>query len=121
MNTVGERKRPFYVHPLALVESEQVGDRTRVWAFAHIMAEAHVGADCNIGEHAFLEAGARVGNNVTVKNGVSIWAHITVEDNVFLGPHCVFTNDPNPRAYIKKPAEALLPTFIRANATVGAR
>ena len=62
MNTVGERKRPFYVHPLALVESEQVGDRTRVWAFAHIMAEAHVGADCNIGEHAFLEAGARVGN-----------------------------------------------------------
>jgi UDP-2-acetamido-3-amino-2,3-dideoxy-glucuronate N-acetyltransferase len=121
MNTVVEEgKRSFFAHPLALVDSDRVGDRTRIWAFAHVMAGARVGADCNIGEHVFIEASATVGNNVTVKNCVSIWAQVTVEDNVFLGPHCVLTNDPDPRAYIKKSVEAMLPTLIHANATVGA-
>jgi acetyltransferase-like isoleucine patch superfamily enzyme len=61
-----------------------------------------------------------LGNNVTVKNGVAIWQGVKVEDNVFLGPNCALTNDPNPRAYIKKSGEELETTLIRANATVGA-
>jgi acetyltransferase-like isoleucine patch superfamily enzyme len=112
--------RQFFAHPQALVDTEEIGERTRVWAFAHVMAGAMVGSDCNLGEHAFVETGARIGNHVTVKNGVSVWAGITVEDNVFLGPHCVLTNDPNPRAYIRKTADELVPTLIRANATIGA-
>ena len=110
----------FFVHPSALVETELIGDRTRIWAFAHVMKGANVGSDCNIGDHTFIEAGASIGNNVTVKNGVSVWARVTVEDNCFLGPHCVFTNDLNPRAYIKKGPETLLPTLVRANSTIGA-
>lgn len=110
----------FFAHPLALIDTDEIGDRTRVWAFAHVMKGARVGSDCNIGEHSFIEDGATLGNNVTVKNGVSIWARVTVEDNCFLGPHCVFTNDMNPRAYIKKGPEALLPTLIKANSTIGA-
>jgi UDP-2-acetamido-3-amino-2,3-dideoxy-glucuronate N-acetyltransferase len=113
-------KPSFFAHPMALVDADEIGQRTRVWAFAHIMKGARVGSDCNIGEHAFIEHGASLGNHVTVKNGVSIWARVTVEDYCFLGPHCVFTNDLNPRAYIKKGSEALLPTLVRANATVGA-
>jgi len=113
-------KRQFFVHPLAIVESNKIGPRTRVWPFTHVMKEVRVGADCNIGEHVFLENGADLGNNVTVKNGVSIWAGITIEDNVFVGPNCVFTNDRNPRAYVKKSSKQLTPTRIRANATVGA-
>jgi UDP-2-acetamido-3-amino-2,3-dideoxy-glucuronate N-acetyltransferase len=121
MNPVVEQgKKPFFAHPMALVDSDQIGERTRVWAFAHVMAGARVGTDCNIGEHGFVEGGATLGNNVTVKNGVSIWSGITIEDNVFLGPHCVLTNDPNPRAYIKKSADSLVPTLICANATIGA-
>jgi acetyltransferase-like isoleucine patch superfamily enzyme len=110
----------FFAHPLALVESNEVGEGTRVWAWAHVMAGAKVGAHCNIGEHCFVESGASLGNNVTVKNGVAVWTRVTVEDNVFLGPNCVLTNDPNPRAYIMKDKEELAPTLIRANATVGA-
>jgi acetyltransferase-like isoleucine patch superfamily enzyme len=113
-------KKAFFAHPQALVDSEQIGDRSRVWAFAHVMAGAQIGSDCNVGEHAYIEGGVRLGNNVTVKNGVSIWSGITVEDNVFLGPHCVLTNDPNPRAYIKKSSDSLVETLIRANATIGA-
>jgi acetyltransferase-like isoleucine patch superfamily enzyme len=113
-------KARFFAHPLALIDSDEIGDRTRVWAFAHVMKGARVGSDCNIGEHAYIEDGATLGNNVTVKNGVSVWARVTVEDNCFLGPHCVFTNDMNPRAYIKKGPEALLPTLVKANSTIGA-
>jgi acetyltransferase-like isoleucine patch superfamily enzyme len=121
--TVAEKtavKTRFFAHPLALIDSDEIGDHTRVWAFAHVLKGARVGCNCNIGEHSFIEGDATLGNNVTVKNGVSVWAGVTVEDNCFLGPHCVFTNDMNPRAYIKKGPEALLPTLVKANSTIGA-
>ncbi len=110
----------FFAHPLALIETDDIGAHTRVWAFAHILKGAHVGSNCNIGEHCFIEGGASVGNHVTVKNGVSVWTRVTVEDNCFLGPQCVFTNDMNPRAYIKKGPDAFLPTLVKANSTIGA-
>ena len=110
----------FFVHPKALVESADVGAHTRIWAFAHVMANARIGSDCNIGDHAFIESGVVLGNNVTVKNGVSLWTNVIVEDNVFLGPNCVLTNDPNPRAYLKKGPDALERTLLKENATVGA-
>jgi UDP-2-acetamido-3-amino-2,3-dideoxy-glucuronate N-acetyltransferase len=119
-NSDSQSERDFFVHPLALVESDDIGPGTRVWPFAHVMKGVRVGGGCNIGEHAFLECGVVVGNNVTVKNGVAIWTGVTIEDDVFLGPNCVLTNDPNPRAYIKKPSASLVHTRIRANATVGA-
>jgi len=110
----------FYRHPEALVETEDVGSNTRVWAFAHVMNGAHVGANCNLADHTFVETGVRLGDNVTVKNGVSLWTGITVEDDVFLGPNCAFTNDPNPRAFVKKGETELLGTLICKGATVGA-
>jgi len=108
------------IHPNALCESDDIGARTRVWAFAHILPGAVVGADCNICDHAFIEGGARVGNGVTVKNGVQLWDGVTVEDDVFLGPLMTFTNDPNPRAAIKKLRSELVPTMVREGATIGA-
>ncbi len=107
-------------HPLALVESDEIGEDTRIWAFAHVMKDARIGRSCNIGEHCYIEQGVTLGNNVTVKNGVNVWTGVTVEDNVFLGPNCVLTNDPNPRAYIKKSVDSLVVTLIRSNATIGA-
>ena len=112
--------RSYTAHPLALVESNEIGESTRIWAFAHVMKNARIGRHCNIGEHCYIEQGATLRNNVTVKNGVSVWAGVTVEDDVFLGPNCVLTNDPNPRAYIKKSADSLVETLIRNNATIGA-
>jgi len=109
-----------YVHPHALVESDNVGPGTRIWAFAHVMSGARVGARCNICDHAFIESGATVGNGVTVKNGVAIWDCVTVEDDVFLGPNCALTNDLNPRANRHKSRVELVETRICANATVGA-
>jgi UDP-2-acetamido-3-amino-2,3-dideoxy-glucuronate N-acetyltransferase len=109
-----------YVHPKGLCESDQVGPRTRIWAFAHVLPGAEVGADCNVGDHAFIEGGARLGDRVTVKNAVLVWDRVTVEDEVFLGPNMVFTNDLAPRVGFKKAPEELVPTLVRRGATIGA-
>jgi len=109
-----------FVHEKALCESDQVGPRTRVWAFAHIMAGATIGADCNVCDHAFIETGATLGNRVIVKNSVLVWKGVTVEDDVFLGPNMVFTNIRNPRAAFPPPPEQFAPTFVKRGAAIGA-
>ncbi|MCK4303859.1 MAG: N-acetyltransferase [Candidatus Eisenbacteria sp.] len=120
--TGGQRVADIYIHPSGINESEQVGEGTRIWAFAHVMKGAIVGKHCNIGETSFIETGAVLGNFVTVKNGVSVWDLVTVEDYVFLGPHAVLTNDPVPRSHpdYKGQSGKWLPTRIREGATIGA-
>jgi UDP-2-acetamido-3-amino-2,3-dideoxy-glucuronate N-acetyltransferase len=109
-----------FVHPHALCESDHIGARTRIWAFAHILPGAVVGTDCNICDHAFVEGDVRVGNGVTIKNGVQLFDGVVVDDDVFLGPNCVFTNDRNPRATVKKGASERVPTRLERGCTVGA-
>jgi acetyltransferase-like isoleucine patch superfamily enzyme len=108
------------VHPLGLCESDDVGPGTRVWAWAHVLPEARVGADCNICDHAYVEGGARLGDRVTVMNAVLVFAGVEVGDDVFLGPNVLFTNDLRPRAHVKKGPEALLPTVVEQGVTLGA-
>jgi len=114
------RDPSVFVHEKGLCESDEVGPRTRIWAFAHVMKGAVVGADCNIGDHAFIERGARIGNRVTVKNAVLIWDKVTVEDEVFLGPNTVFTNVRNLRSALRPRPEEFLPTLIKRGASIGA-
>jgi acetyltransferase-like isoleucine patch superfamily enzyme len=109
-----------FVHPNGLCESDAVGAGTRVWAFAHVLPGAVVGADCNVGDHAFIEGGARLGDRVTVKNAVLVWDKVTVDDDVFLGPNVVFTNDLRPRSFGSKDPATFLETRVLRGATVGA-
>ncbi|HEU5472687.1 MAG TPA: acyltransferase [Actinophytocola sp.] len=109
-----------FVHPNGLCESADVGDGTRVWAFAHVMAGAKIGRDCNIGGGAFVESNVVLGDNVTVKNNVLVFEGVTCENDVFLGPNAVFTNDLRPRSHQKLGREALLATLVCEGATLGA-
>lgn len=108
------------VHPRGLCESDTVGPRTRIWAFAHVLPGAVIGSDCNICDHAFVEGGAVIGSGVTIKNAVLVWDRVTIEDEVFVGPNAVFTNDLRPRAAIKRGRDEWLPTLVRRGATIGA-
>jgi acetyltransferase-like isoleucine patch superfamily enzyme len=111
----------FYKHPNAIVESSNIGDGTKVWAFSHVMEKAVIGDGCNIGEGCFIENRVIIGNNVVIKNNISIWDGITIEDNVFLGPNIVLTNDFLPRAKkVFEPGEILIKrgASIGANATI---
>jgi acetyltransferase-like isoleucine patch superfamily enzyme/dTDP-4-dehydrorhamnose 3,5-epimerase-like enzyme len=95
-----------------------VGERTRIWAFAHVLPSAVIGSDCNICDGVFIENEVRIGNSVTVKCGVQIWDGITLEDDVFVGPNATFTNDIFPRS--KERPEAYLKTLVRQGASIGA-
>jgi UDP-2-acetamido-3-amino-2,3-dideoxy-glucuronate N-acetyltransferase len=88
----------FFAHPNALVESASIGEGTRIWAFAHIMPDASIGKDCNIGNGVFIESGVRIGDGVTIKNNVQIWKGVEVRNYAFLGPNVVFSNDRFPRS-----------------------
>jgi acetyltransferase-like isoleucine patch superfamily enzyme len=108
----------YFRHEHAIVESIAIGRGTRIWAFAHILPGAHIGADCNICDSVFIENDVVVGDRVTVKSGVQLWDGITLEDDVFVGPNATFTNDPFPRS--RQRPEHLARTLVRRGASIGA-
>jgi len=116
-----------FIHPTALVETEQIGCETRIWAFTHVLKGVSIGANCNIGDHCFIESGAHIGDNVTLKNGNKLWEGITLEDGVFVGPGVFFTNDLYPRSPRLPQVQArystkqwLVPTHVHEGASLGA-
>lgn len=107
----------FFVHPQGICESNQVGARTRVWAFSHVLPGAVIGQDCNINDHVFVENDVIIGDRVTLKSGVQIWDGIRLGDDVFVGPNATFTNDRFPRS--KQYPEAFPHTTIEEGASIG--
>jgi acetyltransferase-like isoleucine patch superfamily enzyme len=108
--------KPF-LHSTSIVETIDIGEYTRVWAYVHILRDVKIGSNCNICTHCFIENGVFIGNNVTIKSGVHIWTGVTIEDNVHIGPSVVFTNDLHPRS---KQAFDLGKITIREGASIGA-
>ena len=107
------------IHSLAVVEpGARIGPRTRVWAFAHVLPGAVVGADCNLCDLSFVVGAVRIGDRVTVKCGVYLWDGVTLEDDVFVGPCAAFTNDKFPRSR-RRPAR-YLQTVVGQGASIGA-
>ncbi len=109
---------PNNYHDKALVESDSIGEGTRIWAFAHVLPGAIIGSDCNVGDHCFIENKAVIGSRVTIKNGVSIWDYVTIEDDCFVGPNAVFTNDLFPIS--RQGSDALEKTHVKKGACIGA-
>src|SRR5678816_3436222 len=108
----------FFVHPRALCESTNIGEKTRIWAFAHVLPGARIGGDCNICDHVFIENDVVIGDRVTIKSGVQLWDGIELEDDVFVGPNATFTNDPFPRS--KHVPTAFSRTLVKRGASIGA-
>lgn len=81
-----------FIHDLAHVEGATVGPRTRIWQFASVIRGAWLGADCNVGSCAIIDA-ATVGDGSTVGHGVSLNPGIWLMEKVFVGPNVTFCND----------------------------
>ena len=108
------------IHSLAIVdEGAQLGERTRVWHFAHVCAGARIGTDCSLGQGVYVGNDVLIGRNVKVQNNVSVYDAVTLEDDVFCGPSMVFTNVHNPRAAVARKNEYRR-TLVRRGATLGA-
>lgn len=108
-----------FVHPTAIVETDQIGDFTKIWAFTHICPGASIGQNCTIGEGVYIGPGVKIGDGCKIQNHALIYEGLTIEDLVFIGPNVVTTNDIAPRA--DGPwRDRFRPTFIRKGASIGA-
>ena len=112
-----EVHKPF-IHPLADVKSQKIGQKTKIWQFSVVLQNAMIGENCNICAHTLIENDVIIGNNVTIKSGVYVWDGITLEDNVFIGPCVAFTNDKKPRS--KQYPEKFPQTIVEMGASIGA-
>jgi acetyltransferase-like isoleucine patch superfamily enzyme len=106
------------IHPLADVQSQNIGEGTTVWQFSVILRDAKIGSHCNINCHTFIENKVVLGDYVTVKSGVYLWDGITVENHVFIGPNSTFTNDERPRS--KQYPPSFQQTVLKHHASIGA-
>lgn len=110
--------KKYFKHENSIVETNDIGTNTKIWAYTHVFPGAKIGDNCNINDHTLIENDVVLGNNVTVKSGVHIWDGVRIGNNVFIGPSVVFTNDLNPRSKVYP--EKFAQTIIKDYASIGA-
>jgi UDP-2-acetamido-3-amino-2,3-dideoxy-glucuronate N-acetyltransferase len=110
----------FFAHETAVIdEGCQIGDKTKIWHFSHIMKGSEIGKGCNLGQNVVVSPLVKLGQNVKVQNNVSIYSGVICEDDVFLGPSMVFTNILNPRSAISRKS-SYIQTCVKKGASIGA-
>lgn len=114
------QRTEYFAHETAVIDSPvKIGPGSKIWHFSHIMQNAEIGSNCNIGQNVFIASGVKLGNNCKVQNNVSIYAGVICEDDVFLGPSMVFTNVKNPRSSVNR-RQSYLETKVGKGCTIGA-
>ena len=108
------------IHETALVDPTAViGPESKIWAFVQIMDSARLGSNCILGNGVYIDRFVEIGNNVWIQNRCSVYQGVLIEDNVFIGPHCVFTNDKHPVASQRRNMSAVK-WHIKRGASIGA-
>jgi len=103
----------------SIIESDCIGDGTKIWAFSHVCENASIGKGCTVGEGVYIGPGVKIGDRCKIQNHALIYKGVEIEDEVFIGPNVVTTNDIMPRA-VGEWDDRFRPTFIRKGASVGA-
>ena len=95
--------KDYFIHPSTCVdEPVTIGAGTHIWHFCHLMPDAQIGQNCNLGQNVYVDRGVVIGDGCKIQNNVSIYKGVTLEDGVFCGPSMVFTNVVNPRSFIDR-------------------
>jgi UDP-2-acetamido-3-amino-2,3-dideoxy-glucuronate N-acetyltransferase len=115
---VTDKESNYFKHQLSDVQSEHIGEGTRIWQFVVILPGAKIGGECNICSHCLIENDVVIGDRVTIKSGVQLWDGLRIEDDVFIGPNVTFANDKYPRSKIYP--DKFMSVVIRKGASIGA-
>jgi acetyltransferase-like isoleucine patch superfamily enzyme len=107
----------YTIHPDSDVQSVNIGNGTRIWQYVVILPDYHIGANCSIYSHFFIENNFIIGNGVTVKSGGRLWDGVHFEDYVFIAQNVTFTNDRFPRS--KQYRNPFLFTTVKVGASIG--
>jgi len=107
------------IHSSSIIESQDIGEGTVIWAFSHISKGASIGKNCTIGEGVHIGDNVKIGDNCKIQNHSLIYEGVTIEDDVFIGPNVITTNDLYPRAFGEW-NERFAETLIKRGSGVGA-
>lgn len=117
MNSAAKK---YFVHESSYIDDGvEIGQKTSIWHFSHIITGSKIGERCNIGQNVVIGGNVTVGDGCKIQNNVSIYEGVELEDDVFCGPSMVFTNVFTPRSNVSRKNE-YLPTPVRRGATIGA-
>lgn len=87
------------IHKSADVSSEaKISDNVKIWHLCQIREGASIGDNCILAKNVYIDKNVIIGKNCKIQNNSSIYHGSVLENGVFIGPHCVLTNDKNPRA-----------------------
>jgi len=109
----------YFKHPTAVVESDNIGEGTKIWHFAHVREKAKIGKSCVIGKSVYVDVDVEIGNGVKIQNFVSVYKGVEIEDEVLIGPSVTFTNDLYPRAFSWSD-DKIISTMVKKGASIGA-
>lgn len=87
----------IFTHETSIIESDQIGEGTKVWAFTHICKGSKIGKNCVIGEGVYIGPNVVIGDNCKIQNNSLVYEGVVLEDDVFFGPNTVTTNDFTPK------------------------
>lgn len=109
------------IHPLADVQSQDIGAGTNIWQFVVVLKGAKIGRNCNICAQCFVENDVVVGDCVTVKCGVQLWDGMRIGNRVFIGPNVTFSNDKHPQSLRGESHDwTCQPVLIEDDVSIGA-
>ncbi len=110
----------YFLHPTSIVdEDSEIGEKTKIWHFSHVLKNVTIGSNCSIGQNVVIGPNVEIGSGSKIQNNVSVYDGVEIQEDVFLGPSCVFTNVQNPRAFIERKDE-FKKTIVKRGASIGA-
>jgi UDP-2-acetamido-3-amino-2,3-dideoxy-glucuronate N-acetyltransferase len=111
----------YFSHETSIIECDDIGEGTKIWAFSHICKGSTIGKNCVIGEGVYVGPKVIIGNNCKIQNNSLIYEGVILEDNVFLGPNTVTTNDHKPNVHGDwKNGDRFRKTLFKNGCSIGA-
>ena len=109
----------LFKHPTAVVETNNIGEGTKIWHYTHVREGAKIGKNCVVGKSVYIDTEVEIGDGVKIQNLVSVYKGVRIEDDVLVGPSVTFTNDLYPRAF-SWDEDKIVPTVVKKGASIGA-
>ena len=116
------KMKKYFHHETAIVETDQIGEGTKIWAWTHISKEVKIGNNCVIGEGVHIGPNVEIGDNCKIQNHSLIYEGVYIKDNVFLGPNTITTNDyiPSVSTVDFKKTPRFKKTYFEKGCSIGA-
>ncbi|MBS3165663.1 N-acetyltransferase [Candidatus Woesearchaeota archaeon] len=87
------------IHSTAEVSAKAtIGANVHIWHHAQVRENAIIGDNCILAKNVYVDQNVVMGANCKIQNNCSLYHGSMLENGVFIGPHCVLTNDKYPRA-----------------------